>query len=237
MRKIGILGGMSWASSQIYYGTINKEVLRLTNYGAAGEFLLWSFDTNSIEQLMVSNKWGVIAEKLGIAADHLINCGAELLAIASNTIHYVIDSGLINFNVPIIHIRDSIKRSLVNQSLSKVGVIGTSVTMSNDLYRDIAINNSNSGTVYPPKELWPVIDDMIFGRLSRGKINENDKIMLESVVKDFKSNGIYHVILGCTELNILNVASEGTVFIDSADVHAKDIARQIVIEQTDIARI
>jgi len=224
-RRLGVLGGMSWMSTGEYYEILNREVLRLTGSSRAAELVLWSFDTTKIEAKIATSQWASIGEDLTEAAQKLVQCGAEGLIIASNTIHKVVDKGFFLSPLPLIHIRDSLLRELELQSIKRIGLIATSSTMGNGIYSDIFSGTSRIDVVVPPRASWDHIDDVIFNHLCRGSVRENDRRFVSELIENFCNQGIHAVVFGCTELGLLDIHYPGVVIFDTTEIHAKDAAR------------
>src|SRR5947209_9418377 len=130
VKRLGILGGMSWVSSLKYYETINLEILKLTGDMRTADLVLWSFDTTRIEPLIAAENWRAIAAHLQDGIDGLMACNVEGIIIASNTIHRVLEQNSPRLPVPFIDIRDSLINELRRQSITRVGFVGTSATMN-----------------------------------------------------------------------------------------------------------
>jgi aspartate racemase len=226
IKRMGILGGMSWVSTLKYYELINLEILRLSEGTSAADLVIWSFDTLEIEPLIAAGKWQAIGRLLQQATDKLINCEVEGILIASNTIHRVVEQELISAAVPLIHIRDSLLREIKRRNLAEIGFIGTSATMKGDVYRNLVNGSTGINVVLPPESSWAHLDDMIFNRLCRGKITQTDKAFLEEILRLFENKHIAGTVLGCTELGLLKPSSsENMLLLDTTEIHAYDAAR------------
>ena len=225
VKRLGMLGGLSWASSQQYYETINLEVLRLTGGAHAADLVLWSFDFTEFEQLIAAGNWRAMARLLQDAIDRLMSCQVEGLLIASNTVHRVLEQADLNFPVPFVDIRDSLLNELHRLHVDRIGFVGTSATMGGDIYRHLFDGSDGIDVVLPPKDLWADIDDMIFNGLCRGLRRDGDQKLARRGMQWFKKQGIQHVALGCTELNLLRIETAGITLLDTSEIHARDAAR------------
>jgi aspartate racemase len=225
VRRLGILGGMSWVSSLKYYETINLEILKLTGGTRTADLVLWSFDTTQIEPLIAAEDWREIARHLQDAIDRMMACKVEGIIIASNTIHRVLEQNHLNLPVPFIDIRDSLLNELCRQSITRVGFVGTSATMKGDIYRHLFDGSIGVDVVLPPQDLWADIDDMIFNGLCRGVRRDDDQKLARRGMRWFKQQGVGHVVLGCTELSRLRIETAGLALLDTSEIHARDAAR------------
>jgi aspartate/glutamate racemase len=186
---------------------INLELLKLTHGKRTADLLLWSFDTTRIEPLVGSGKWNVIGELLQDAANRLIDCKVEGILIASNTIHKVITQKLVNLPVPLIDIRDSLLQEIRRREFRKIAFIGTSSTMTGDVYQNLIDGSCGVEVVLPPQYLWGRVDDMIFNRICRGMIIDEDRKFFSEVIFSFHNHRVDCVVLGCTELFLLDRVS------------------------------
>ena len=225
VKRIGILGGMSWVSSLKYYETINLEILKLTGDTRTADLVLWSFDTTRIEPLIAAENWRAIADHLQDGIDRLMACNVEGIIIASNTIHRVLEQNSLRLTVPFIDIRDSLLNELRRQSITRVGFVGTSATMNGDIYRHLFDGSVGVDVVLPPENLWADIDDMIYNGLCRGLRRDSDQKLARRGMRWFKQQGVEHVVLGCTELSRLRIETSGITMLDTSEIHARDAAR------------
>jgi aspartate racemase len=224
VKRLGILGGMSWVSSLKYYETINLEILKLTEGSRTADLVLWSFDTTRIEPLIAAEDWRGIARHLQDAIDRMMMCKVEGIIIASNTIHRVLEQNHLKLPVPFVDIRDSLLNELHRQSITRVGFVGTSATMNGDIYRHLFDGSVGVDVVLPPQNLWADIDDMIFNGLCRGLRRDSDQKLARRGMRWFKEQGVEHVVLGCTELSRLRIETSGITLLDTSEIHARDAA-------------
>jgi aspartate racemase len=225
VKRLGILGGMSWVSSLKYYETINLEILKLTGGTRTADLVLWSFDTTQVEPLIAADDWRGIGKMLQDAIDRMIGCEVEGLIIASNTIHRVLEQNHLKLPLPFVDIRDSLLNELSRQHITRVGFVGTSATMSGDIYRHLFDGSAGVDVVLPPEDLWADIDDMIFNGLCRGLRRDGDQKLARRGMRWFKQQEVGHVVLGCTELSRLRIETAGITLLDTSEIHARDAAR------------
>jgi aspartate racemase len=154
-----------------------------------------------------------------------MSCKVEGIIIASNTIHRVLEQNHLDLRVPFVDIRDSLLNELSNQGIERLGFVGTSATMSGDIYRHLFDGSAGVEVVLPPQELWADVDDMIFNGLCRGMRRENDQKLARRGMQWFKKQDIQHVVLGCTELGRLRIETPGITLLDTSEIHARDAAR------------
>ncbi|MDR1915729.1 MAG: amino acid racemase [Synergistaceae bacterium] len=135
MKRIGLIGGMSWESSIEYYKILNEEVKHALGGFNSVECILWSVNFEEIELYQRTNEWGKCGKILGDAAKNLEKAGAELIILCTNTMHKVSDILLKNINIPFLHIADMTADEILNEKLNIVGLLGTKYTMSEDFYK------------------------------------------------------------------------------------------------------
>jgi aspartate racemase len=225
VKRLGILGGMSWVSSLKYYETINLEILKLTGGKRTADLILWSFDTTQVEPLIAADDWRGIGKMLQDAIDRMMSCKVEGLIIASNTIHRVLEQDHLKLPLPFVDIRDSLLNELNRQSITRVGFVGTSATMNGDIYRHLFDGSAGVDVVLPPENLWADIDDMIYNGLCRGLRRDDDQKLARRGMRWFKQQEVEHVVLGCTELSRLRIETQGITLLDTSEIHARDAAR------------
>jgi aspartate racemase len=216
---------MSWVSSLKYYEAINLEILKLSEGARTADLVLWSFDTTRIEPLIAAEDWRTIAKHLQDAIDRLMMCKVEGIIIASNTIHRVLEQNPLKLSVPFVDIRDSLLNELRRQSITRLGFVGTSATMSGDIYRHLFDGSVGVDVVLPPQNMWAEIDDMIFNGLCRGLRRDSDQKLARRGMRWFKQQGVQYVVLGCTELSRLRIETSGITVLDTSEIHARDAAR------------
>jgi aspartate racemase len=225
VRRLGILGGLSWASSLKYYELINLEILKLTGGTRSGDIVMWSFDYTHFPPLLAAGDWKSIAHLLQDAADKLVACGVEGMMIASNTIHEMLDQHELNIPVDFLDIRDSLLAELRGRDIKRIGLLGTSSTMGGEVYRKLISGAEGIEALLPPEKLWGDVDDMIFNGLCQGEDRPGDRKLARQIFDFFEQKDMRHVVLACTELGLLHVKRPGLTLLDTTEIHARDVAR------------
>jgi len=224
MKKIGILGGMSWESTSEYYRLINQYVSAELGGLHSAEIIIYSFDFHYIEALLQQHKWDEIANILTDGARKLVAAGAELLVIATNTAHKVAEEIEAHAGIPLIHIADATGEIIQNEGLRTVGLLGTSFTMEEDFYRLRLRDKFGISVIIPDKSEREIVSDIIFQELILGKFEENSKRKYCKIIDNLAEAGAEGVILGCTEIPML-VKSDDTLvkLFDTTAIHARKI--------------
>ncbi len=204
MKKIGIIGGMSYESSLHYYERINNMINDKLGNLYTAEIIMYSVNFQSIEPYMRQNNWEAIEKELCDKAKKLESIGADIIIIATNTMHKLADKIQKSINIPILHIADCVAKECLDKNVKRVGLLGTKYTMTEDFLKDRLIKNGLNVYVPNKEEDINEIDRVIFKELCVGKIENNSKQyyinVINNMIKEFKIDGI---ILGCTEIEML----------------------------------
>lgn len=219
MKIIGILGGMSWESTTLYYKLINEEIrVRLGGLHSA-QILLSSLDFAEIAEYQSKNQWKKSADVLMTKAKDLERGGAQCIVIATNTMHKIIPLIDKEISIPFIHIAKSLACALQKEQVDEVLLLGTRYTMKDDFYKAI-LNEYHIKVQVPSNEDIEYINAIIFKELCVGQIQESSRQMLLWIIKKQKCN---NVALACTELPLLfDNVEEGLRFFDTGAIHAKE---------------
>lgn len=230
MKKIGIIGGMSYESSLHYYERINKIINDRLGGLYTAEIIMYSVNFQSIEPYMRQNDWDEIEKELCDKAKKLENIGADIIVIATNTMHKLADKIQNAIGIPILHIADCVAQQCLKQNIKKVGLIGTKYTMTEDFLINRLIKNELD--VYVPKQEKHIneIDRIIFKELCIGKIESSSKEyyinVINNMIKEFEIKGI---ILGCTEIEMLIKQNDLRIPIfDTTQAHIDSIVNYIL---------
>lgn len=204
MKKIGIIGGMSYESSLHYYERINNMINDKLGSLYTAEIIMYSVNFQSIEPYMRQNNWKAIEKELCDKAKKLEKIGADIIIIATNTMHKLADKIQESISIPILHIADCVAKECLEKNVKRVGLLGTKYTMTEDFLKDRLIKNGLNVYVPNKEEDINEIDRVIFKELCVGKVENNSKQyyinVINNMIKEFKIDGI---ILGCTEIEML----------------------------------
>lgn len=203
MKTIGLIGGMSWESTAIYYQQINQAVRERLGGLHSAKILLHSCDFAEIAALQQQGCWDLLAEQLARTAQALERAGADCAAICTNTMHKVADEVQAEVRIPLIDIRDAVGAAIQQQGLGVVGLLGTRFTMEQDFYHSFLSRKRGIEVVVPSVDRRDEVHEMIFGRLCRGVVREEDRMRLVAAIDQMAEQGARGVVLGCTELMLL----------------------------------
>ncbi|RXK00486.1 aspartate racemase [Arcobacter sp. CECT 8986] len=221
MKTIGLLGGMSWESTALYYKKINEEIKEQLGGLHSAKVVLYSVDFEEIEKLQHQGKWDETAKILSDAAKNLQNASADFIVICTNTMHKVAPIIQENINIPILHIANATGKKLQEEGIKKVGLLGTAFTMKQEFYKDTISNNFDIEVIVPNEEDINIIHKIIYEELCLGIIKEESKKQYLKIIKTLHNQGAQGIILGCTEIGMLiNQNDTDIKLFDTTYIHA-----------------
>lgn len=201
-RTIGILGGMSSESTREYYRLIDEEINVALGGHNAGDIVIRSVNFADIEQFISSDDWATAGEYLGRAASDLEAAGADVVVMATNTMHRVADAIEGSLSVPFIHIVDPTAQAIAAHDVEVVGVLGTEAVMSGDFYAE-RFADHEIDVLVPDAASQTVVDDIIFEELVHGDIEADSRERHLEIIDDLVDRGAEGIVLGCTEIELL----------------------------------
>ncbi len=202
MRRIGLLGGMSWESSAEYYRLLNELTHERLGGLASAECLLYSLNCAEIEATQVAGRWDEAGRRLADAARSLEAAGAELLLLCTNTMHKVADAVDAATSLPLVHLGDTTAAAVRRAGLDTVGLLGTGFTMEQDFYRDRLASHGLTVLV-PGAEDRALVHRVIYDELCVGIVDDRSRAAYVDVVGRLADAGAQGVVLGCTEIELL----------------------------------
>jgi amino-acid racemase len=222
MKTIGLIGGMSWESSLVYYRLINEDVRARLGSLHSAKCLMYSVDFAEIEPLQHRGRWSEAAERMIEVARHLEDGGADFLLLCTNTMHKTADEIDKHVQIPLLHIGDATAEAVKRQRINKVGLLGTKFTMEDDFYRAHLIEKHGLEAIIPKEKERQTIHRVIYDELCLGKIERRSKEQYKNIIENLVGRGANGIVLGCTEIGLLvgNEDSEVTVF-DTTQIHAE----------------
>jgi aspartate racemase len=203
MKTIGLIGGLSWASSREYYRIINEAVAQRLGGTHSAACILYSVDFAEIETLQRQNRWDEAGSLLSQGAEHVERAGAELLLICSNTMHQVVDAIESRLTIPLLHIVDPTAEAITRQGIRTIGLLGTRFTMEQPFYRDRLEDKHGLNVLIPSAAERLAVHEIIFQELVRGVVTSESRHRYQEVIAGLISRGAEGIILGCTEIMLL----------------------------------
>ena len=224
MKTIGLIGGMSWESTVTYYQIVNETVKRELGGLHSAKILLYSVDFAEIEEYQAKGEWEKSAEVLTEAAMNLEKAGADYLVICTNTMHKVAPEIRKHISIPIIHIAEAAAEELKRNNISKVGLLGTKYTMTQEFYKSKLID-AGIDVVIPNGEDVETVNGIIYNELCLGIVSEESKQKFRQIIAELSKNGAQGVILGCTEIGLLIQQKDVELPVfDTTQIHATKAA-------------
>lgn len=222
MKTIGLIGGMSWVSTAIYYRLINEMVrARLGGFHSA-QIALWSVDFAEIERMQIAGEWGRAGERLADAARRLERAGADVILICANTMHKVADAVAAAVHVPLLHIADATAVEIKRNNCKHPLLLATRYTMEQDFYTGRLREKHGIDVRVPNEADRTLVHAIIFEELVRDIVKPESKARYLDVVERARKGGADGVIFGCTEIGMLLSPKDfKDPCFDTAAIHAQ----------------
>lgn len=222
MKKIGLIGGMSWESSQVYYKIMNERVRDVLGGFHSARCVMDSVDFAEIERLQREENWETLDGLMVTSAKNLANAGAEMIVIATNTMHLSSDAIKKHVKVPILHIARVTAQKVRQQGLDKVLLLGTKFTMEKDFFKTILTNEFGIQVIVPNDKDREIVHHVIYNELVHGVINAGSRGQYVRIIYEAIKNGAQGVILGCTEIPLLIHRDDVSIpTFDTTRIHAE----------------
>lgn len=221
MKTIGLIGGMSWESSKVYYELINKKVKEELGGSHSAKSIMISVDFAEIEKLTFAGKWDDMGQIMARVARQLEDGGADSIILCTNTIHLVSNFITEATSIPFLHIADATGEAIKQKKLKKVGLLGTRFTMEKDFYSGVLLDNFGIETIIPNETNRQIVHDIIYNELVKGEIKEQSRKECKRIVAELENEGVEGIILGCTELPLLLSPQDARVpLFDTTKIHS-----------------
>ncbi|QGY79942.1 aspartate/glutamate racemase family protein [Sphingorhabdus lacus] len=220
MRKLGLIGGMSWYSTELYYARINKQVVKRTGGTCNAPLVLESLNFCDIAKATSDQDWDHVAEVLIAAAQRLEVAGATAILICANSMHKVYERVEQAVSIPLIHIADAVGTKMKADGVQSAALLGTANVMAENWYRQRLVKH---GVTLMPAEMDDVqdLDRIIYEELMLGQVKRESERTLKTIITEIDQEGIKAVVLGCTELcMIVDTKANVLPIYDSTEIHA-----------------
>jgi len=222
MKTIGLIGGMSWESSKVYYELINKKVKQELGGFHSCKCIMYSVDFAEIEHLQHHNKWIELNQIMVNAALRLEKAGADIIVLCTNTMHVSSESIETSISIPFLHIAEATGNRISELKIKKVGLLGTKFTMEMDFYKSILNDTFGIEVIIPDQKSRQLVHNIIYEELVHGKIKDTSRKAFKSIIDTLEKNGAQGVILGCTEIPMLISDSDVNVpTFDTTEIHCE----------------
>lgn len=221
MKTIGMLGGMSWESTELYYRKINEETRRLRGGLHSAPIAMVSVDFQEIEALQHGDEWDACADILAARAKEIQAAGADLLLICTNTMHRVAPQVAAAVDIPLLHIADATAARIKAAGSRRIGLLGTRFTMEQDFYRG-RLEEQGIEVIVPGAADREIVHRVIYDELCLGEISDASRQEFLRIIEQLVMDGAEGVIEGCTEIVMLvQQRHTNTPLFDTTAIHAE----------------
>lgn len=230
MKKVaGFIGGVAWPSTVEYYRIYNEETNRRLGGINTAEAMVYSVNLPEFLQLAMEGRVEELTDRFEVVAKKLQAAGAGLIEICSNTMHVVYDELEKRLDVPMIHIIDATAEHAKEMGITRLGLLGTTVTMGTDVYKSRLMEKYGIETVVPDEEYWEEIFRVIEEELTFNVTKESSLQYYLKAIENLRAKGAQGVILGCTEIPLLVHQKDTDLPVfDTTELHAKAAAKWAV---------
>ncbi len=202
MRRIGLIGGMSWESTDLYYQQINRAIQQRLGGLHSAKIILTSVDFAEIEELQRKGDWEEAGDYLAYEAQILEKADADCVVLCTNTMHKISDQIEAAISIPLLHIADAVATVIKKQNIKKVGFLGTAFTMEQDFYK-ARLQAEGIEVIVPEAKERKIVHDVIFTELCCGIIKNESREKYINIANQLIAEGAEGIILGCTEICLL----------------------------------
>ena len=220
MKTTGLIGGMSWESTQSYYQLLNQGIKNKLGGLHSAKIVLVSLDFAEIAMLQQQQDWPQMAEILIKAAKQVEAAGADYLLICTNTMHKLAEQVQAAVTIPLLHIADAVGENLIQHNFKKVALLGTQFTMEQDFYKQRLADKFAIDVLIPDAQGRETVHRVIYDELCKGIISPESKAEYLTIIDDLTQQGAEAIILGCTEIALLVQQSDTSIpLLDSTALH------------------
>ncbi len=227
MKTIGLLGGMSWESTELYYRLINEGIKAELGGLHSAKLVLVSVDFHEIEQRQHAGDWDGAAILLAKAAHQVEAAGADFLVICTNTMHKVAGQIAAAITIPILHIADATAEAIKAAGIERVGLLATAFTMEQDFYRGRLEEQHGLTVLVPNADDRAIVHRVIYEELCLGVIQDASRREYLRIIEALQAAGAEAIILGCTEITLLVQSTHTPArLFDTTAIHAAAAVKQ-----------
>jgi len=229
LKTIGLIGGMSWESSKVYYELINKKVNDCLGGFHSCDCIMHSVDFAVIEKLQHEDSWEELNKIMADSAQRLERAGAEFIVLCTNTMHLCSEAIVKSISIPFLHIAEATGLEIVKRDMKKVALLGTRFTMEKDFYKEVLKTKYGIEVIVPDEREREVIHNIIYKELVHGQIKDESRKNFQIIINRLASEGAEGAILGCTEIPLL--ISDKDVKIptfDTTTIHAEKAVEWVI---------
>ncbi|OIO03258.1 MAG: aspartate/glutamate racemase [Elusimicrobia bacterium CG_4_10_14_0_2_um_filter_56_8] len=224
MKTLGLIGGLSWFSTAVYYETINRIVGEKLGGGSSAKLILYSVDFKEFKALLDAGNWGQIELLLSGIAGRLEKAGADCLMMCSNTPHVVAELVKAKIGIPLLNIAEETAREIAGRRLGRVALLGTKFTMEQPFFKESLLKYGIQ-PVIPCAADRESINSSIFKELTKGVFRAETRAKYQAIIEALGNEGAEGVIFGCTEISrLISGADCRLPVFDTTAIHCKAAA-------------
>jgi len=221
MRRIGLLGGMSWESTAVYYRLLNEGARARCGGLHSADLVLRSVEFAEVAAQQAAGEWTVLGDRLAMEAKGLVAAGAEVLGIATNTMHLVAPRVREAAGIPLVHIVDAVGAAATAAGVRAVGLLGTDYLMTSSLYPD-HLAAQGIDVLVPSAADRAQVHRVIYDELCQGAVRAESRQRYREIVERLAGRGAAAIVLGCTEIDLLIGSSDVDIpLLDSTALHVE----------------
>jgi len=222
MKTIGLLGGMSWESSMVYYKIVNEKVKEILGGHHSCECIMYSVDFDTIKTLQHKGDWDELTRIMISAAQKIEKGGAEMLTICTNTMHKMYNEVQQSISIPVLHIADATAEAIIEKNLKTIALLGTRFTMEQDFYKGRLTEKHGINVLVPEGKDLETVHNIIYNELVLGVIKNESREAYKEIIEKLAKKGAQGVILGCTEIPLLIQQNDVSIPVfDTTTIHAE----------------
>ena len=223
MKTIGLIGGMSWESTAVYYRLLNRMAREQLGGLHSAKLLMWSFDFAEIEKFQADGDWKAAGDTMVHASQSIEKGGAECIVICTNTMYKLADQVIEATSIPLIHIADATAAEINNKQSQRPLLLATRYTMEQDFYKGHLRVAQGIEVAIPEDAGRTIVHDVIYEELCQGVIRPESKQRYLDVVEQAReTDSVYSIIFGCTEVGLLIHQDDFDIpTFDTTELHAK----------------
>jgi len=229
MKTIGLLGGMSWESTELYYRLINEGIKAQLGGLHSARIAMVSVDFQEIEEMQHNGDWAGAGQALAQAAKQVEAAGADFLLICTNTMHKVVPQVQEAISIPILHLADATAKRIKAAGMKTIGLLGTNFTMEEDFYKGCLVEKYELDVLVPPKSDREIVHRVIYDELCLGLVEDTSRDEYLRIIEDLRSRGAEGIIEGCTEIVMLVQQQHTDVpLFDTTSIHAEEAVLEAI---------
>ncbi len=219
MKTIGLLGGMSWESTAVYYRLLNEAVRARTGGHHSAPIVLESVDFHDIHRFQHDDDWASAGDYLASAARRIEAAGADMLLLCTNTMHIVAPAIEDAVSIPFLNLLDATGEAIANADQTTVGLLGTRFTVEMPFYRE-KLRGHGVEARTPDAADRQTVHDIIYEELCQGVISDASRDKFLQIIEKLRQSGAEGIIAGCTEIGLLiNQRDLSIPLFDTTQIH------------------